>query len=171
MGDFNSSLNLEDSFSGASSISIGMREFKDCVERIDVMDVNSTGPDGFNLVFFKESWNVVGSEVCMAVQEFFRNGKILRELNHTIISLIPKVPTPSGVNDYRSISCCNVLYKCISKIITNRIKDALDDLVDINQSAFVCGRRISDNILLTQELMHDYHRKVGPPRCAFKIDI
>nr|GFA83645.1 hypothetical protein [Tanacetum cinerariifolium] len=37
--------------------------------------------------------------------------------------------------------------------------------------AFVLGRRISDNILITQELMYSYHRNRGPPRCAFKVDI
>nr|XP_043619790.1 putative aldehyde oxidase Art an 7 [Erigeron canadensis] len=51
------------------------------------------------------------------------------------------------------------------------IKEGLHELVSMNQSAFVSGRRISDNILLNQELMHNYHRSSGPPRCAFKIDI
>nr|GEV14472.1 hypothetical protein [Tanacetum cinerariifolium] len=44
------------------------------------------------------------------------------------------------------------------KIIANHIKEDLGDLVSINQSAFVLGPRISNNILLTQELMHNYHR-------------
>ncbi|GKE64823.1 hypothetical protein Tco_1518984 [Tanacetum coccineum] len=57
------------------------------------------------------------------------------------------------------------------KIISNRIKEGLTDLVSLNQSAFVPGRRISDNILLTQELVHNYHHDRGPPRCAFKVDI
>ncbi|GJU56052.1 putative RNA-directed DNA polymerase [Tanacetum coccineum] len=56
------------------------------------------------------------------------------------------------------------------KIITNRMKDGLDDVVSINQSAFIPGQSISDNILLTQELMHNYHLNRGPLRCAFKID-
>ncbi|GJY36059.1 putative reverse transcriptase domain-containing protein [Tanacetum coccineum] len=49
--------------------------------------------------------------------------------------------------------------------------EGLGDIVSINQSAFVPGRRISNNILLTQELMRNYHRRRGPPRCAFKVDI
>ncbi|GJY09974.1 putative RNA-directed DNA polymerase, eukaryota, reverse transcriptase zinc-binding domain protein [Tanacetum coccineum] len=75
------------------------------------------------------------------------------------------------VNDYRPISCCNVLYECISKIITNRIIEGIKEFVSDNQSAFIPGRRISDNILITQERMHNYHRNMGPPRCAFKVDI
>ncbi|GKA25103.1 polypyrimidine tract-binding protein homolog 2 isoform X1 [Tanacetum coccineum] len=59
----------------------------------------------------------------------------------------------------------------IVRFIANRIKGYIGDLVSINQSAFVSGHRISDNILLTQELMRNYHRKRGPPRCAFKVDI
>ncbi|XP_022030706.1 uncharacterized protein LOC110931628 [Helianthus annuus] len=103
--------------------------------------------------------------------DFFDTGNLLRELDHTLIVLIPKVSTPLLVTDFRPIACCNVFYKCISKIIAERIKGALDNIVSINQSAFVPGRKISDNILLTQELMHNYHRDVGPPRCAFKVDI
>nr|GEV03212.1 hypothetical protein [Tanacetum cinerariifolium] len=61
-----------------------------------------------------------------------------------------------------------MLFKCISKIIANRIKHSLKDLISSNQSAFVPGRSISDNILLTQELMHNYHLDRGTPRCAFK---
>ncbi|GJQ97557.1 polypyrimidine tract-binding protein homolog 2 isoform X1 [Tanacetum coccineum] len=41
----------------------------------------------------------------------------------------------------------------------------------LRMSAFIPGRSIADNILLTQELMHNYHLDRGPPRCAFKVDI
>ncbi|GJT54711.1 hypothetical protein Tco_0989765 [Tanacetum coccineum] len=81
------------------------------------------------------------------------------------------VSTPSRINDYRPISCCNVIYKCISKIITSRLKEGLDDVVSDNQSAFVPARSISDNILITQELMHNYNLNRGPPRRAFKVNI
>nr|GEW31422.1 hypothetical protein [Tanacetum cinerariifolium] len=129
------------------------------------------GLDGYTSAFFKKGWDILGQDVCKAVHDFFINGHLLKEINHTFIALIPKVPTPHRVNDYRPISCCNVIYKCISKIITNRIIEGIKEVVSDNQSAFVPGRRISDNILLTQELMYAYHRDIGPPRCDFKIDI
>ena len=84
---------------------------------------------------------------------------------------MPKIQTPLKVSDFRPISYCNVLYKCISKVLTNRIKGALKKLVQINQSAFIPGRLIQDNILLTQEIMKGYNRKNGPKRCSMKIDL
>ncbi|XP_022014976.1 uncharacterized protein LOC110914495 [Helianthus annuus] len=129
------------------------------------------GPDGFTSEFFRKSWSIVGGDVTAAIIDFFQSGRLLQEINHTFLALIPKVSTPGIVTDYRPISCCNVIYKGISKIITNRILEGLKDLISDNQSAFVPGRRISDNIMLTQELMHNYHRQRGPPRCAMKVDI
>ncbi|GKE62913.1 reverse transcriptase domain, reverse transcriptase zinc-binding domain protein, partial [Tanacetum coccineum] len=94
---------------------------------------------------------------------------LLKEINHTFLALIPKVPTPLKVIDFRLISGCNVIYKCISKILTNRIIKGVKEVVSDNQSAFVLGRRISDNILITQELMHNYHQNRGPPRSCYQF--
>ncbi|GJV01910.1 putative RNA-directed DNA polymerase, eukaryota, reverse transcriptase zinc-binding domain protein [Tanacetum coccineum] len=134
-------------------------------------DDKASGPDGFTSAFFKKGWDVVGPDVCNAVKDFFINGKLLKEINHTFLALISKTTTPLKVNDYRPISCCNVLYKCISKIIINRIIEGIKEVVSDNQSTFVPGRSISDNILNMHELMHNYHLDRGPPRCAFKVDI
>nr|GEU60555.1 hypothetical protein [Tanacetum cinerariifolium] len=124
-----------------------------------------------NVSAHEDAWDIVGNDVVNAVGEFFTNDNLLKELNHTVIALILKTKNPSRVNDYRPISCCNVLFKCISKIIANRIKESLKKLISPNQSAFVSGRSISDNISLTQKLMHNYHLDWGFLRCAFKVDI
>nr|GFA29690.1 hypothetical protein [Tanacetum cinerariifolium] len=102
---------------------------------------------------------------------FFKNGKILKEINATVISLVPKIDTPSKVSDFRPIACCNVIYKIISKIISNRLKGILGFLVDVNQCAFIPFIQISDNILISQELMRGYHIDRGFAKCAFKVDI
>ncbi|GKB16285.1 hypothetical protein Tco_0850208, partial [Tanacetum coccineum] len=124
-------------------------------------DDKALGPDGFTSAFVKEAWDVVGTDVTNAIHDFFMNGRLLKYINHTIISLVPKVSTPSRNNELQAISCCKCLFKCISKIISNRIKGNLDDIVSINQFAFVPGQRISDNILLTQELIcFGFHQKM-----------
>ncbi|GKB00420.1 polypyrimidine tract-binding protein homolog 2 isoform X1, partial [Tanacetum coccineum] len=62
----------------------------------------------------------------------------------------------------------NALVKIIAKY---EFKGSLMHLISPNQSAFVPGRSIADNILLTHELMHNYHLDRGVARCAFKVDI
>ncbi|GJS73131.1 RNA-directed DNA polymerase, eukaryota, reverse transcriptase zinc-binding domain protein [Tanacetum coccineum] len=137
----------------------------------DIDDNKAPRPDGFTSKFFKKSWDIVKREICAAIKEFFNNGKLLGKVNATLICLVPKMLTPQKVSDFRPIACCNVIYKCISKILTNKIKLALNHIVDDNQSAFVPGRAITDNILLTQELLKGYNCANGPKRCSFKIDI
>ena len=127
------------------------------------------GPDGYNAKFFQKAW--LGHEVTAAIRNFFKSGKLLSRANATIVALVPKVPNPSKVGDYRPISCCNVVYKCIAKILARRLQSALPDLIDPVQSGFVKGRRIADNIFLTQEIMQGYHRSTSSPKCTMKVDI
>nr|GEV66261.1 hypothetical protein [Tanacetum cinerariifolium] len=61
----------------------------------------------------------------------------------------------------------SVLYKWEA----TRIKKSLQKLVNLNQSAFIEGRLIQDNILITQELLKGYDRRSRPKRCCLKIDI
>lgn len=85
----------------------------------------SSGPDGFGGGFFKNSWNIVGDDICNAVLEFFQTSKLLKQINATTISLIPKVGNPRATSQYRPISCCNIIYKCISKLICSRLSVVL----------------------------------------------
>ncbi|KAL0293606.1 UNVERIFIED_CONTAM: putative mitochondrial protein [Sesamum radiatum] len=98
-------------------------------------------------------------------------GKLLKQINTTLLALIPKVSLPNYVSDYRPISCCNVLYKAITKIIVRRLQLVLHLLIDYSQNAFVPERSISDNILLAQELLAEYNQVRLPQRCTLKVDI
>ena len=126
------------------------------------------GPDGYNAHFFQKTWDITGTAVIDAVKEFFICGELLTEINATLIALIPKVPNPSSMGEFRPIACCNTIYKCISKILAKRLQSTLPILVDQAQSAFIKGRQISDNILLAQDLMKDYHKSSGTARAAVK---
>ncbi|KAL0292611.1 UNVERIFIED_CONTAM: hypothetical protein Scaly_2581800 [Sesamum calycinum] len=96
----------------------------------DINEDSAPGPDGFSSGFFKATWTVTGEDVCRAVMEFFNNGSLLKQLNTTLITLIPKVQLPTKVGDFRPISCCNVVYKIITKIMVKRMQLVLEKLVD-----------------------------------------
>jgi hypothetical protein len=137
---------------------------------IFAMDRNkASGSDGFSAGFFQKAWPVIGVDVSEAILEFFFYGKLLREVNATIITLVSKRKSPSVMGDYRPISCCNLFYKCITKIIANRLLPGLDDIIGYTQGAFIPGRSISENIQLAQELVCNYHREKGAPRCTLKV--
>ncbi|KAL0386038.1 UNVERIFIED_CONTAM: hypothetical protein Sradi_2998100 [Sesamum radiatum] len=110
-------------------------------------------------------------EVTKVVLEFFATGKLLKQVNATLLSLIPKEWSPTMVGEFQPISCCNVLYKVITNITVMRLSVVLDSLISPSQNAFVLGRAISDNILLAQELFTGYNQQHLPPRFALKVDL
>ena len=129
------------------------------------------GSDGFSSLFFKSAWPIIGKDFLTAIHSFFYTSRLEKEVNHTLVSLVPKCPNASKVTDFRPFACCSVIYKTISKILADRMKGYLNFLISLMQSAFIPGRLISDNILMAHELVAGYQRGTGPPRCAFKIDI
>ena len=131
----------------------------------------SPGPDGFPCEFFKTTWSIVAKDFLVAIQSVFRYGFLPKGVNSTILALIPKKTDSLEMKDYRPIACCNVLYKVVSKVIANRLKRILPRVVTENQSAFIKGRLLMENVLLASELVKDYHKDMISPRCVMKNDI
>ncbi|KAL0442038.1 UNVERIFIED_CONTAM: hypothetical protein Sradi_0142700 [Sesamum radiatum] len=96
-----------------------------------ISDNKAPGPNGYTSCFFKKTWNIVGDLVCRAVIDFFRSGRMLRQLNHIIIALVPKSEHSPSVADYRPISCCIVIYKVITKIIADRLSPHWNSLLTV----------------------------------------
>ena len=90
------------------------------------------------------------------VKLVFSSGKIPCGLNHTLITLVPKVASPQDMSLFRPISLCCTLYKVISKILVSRIQPPLQYLISHNQVSFVPSRLISDNIVIAQDVLHKF---------------
>lgn len=114
---------------------------------------------------------MIGEDVVVAIQSFFLKGFLPKGVNSTILALSPKKEEAKMMKDYRPISCCNVLYKVISKILANRLKTILPKCITWNQSAFIKERLLMENVLLAMELVKDYHKEEISTRCVMQIDI
>ncbi|KAK5825741.1 hypothetical protein PVK06_020605 [Gossypium arboreum] len=112
------------------------------------------GIDGLSGNFYKENWEVVGVDIIKLCHEVLRGNTSVECLNETIIVFIPKIKEPIDMTHFRPISLCRVIYKIVAKVLTNRLKDTLSMCISQNQSAFVPGRMIHDNVLIAHELVH-----------------
>lgn len=102
----------------------------------------------------KKYWDIVGNDIVKYVTECLKGYINLSIINTTFIMLISMKPNLSERNHFQPISLCNVIYKFISKLLSNRLKCVIDKLISEIQSAFLKGGLISDNILLAHELFH-----------------
>nr|XP_023874857.1 uncharacterized protein LOC111987377 [Quercus suber] len=130
------------------------------------------GPDGLHAGFFQRFWLVVGESVKAEVKKVFVEKKVPSYLNKTHIALIPKVQGPETIGNYMPIRLCNTVYKIITKIIVARLRPILGELISPFQTAFVSGRRGTDNAIIVQKLIHMISKKNGRVGyMAIKIDL
>lgn len=127
------------------------------------------GPDGFNANFFKRFWPI-GDDVTSVVLEFFQNEKLLREINHKFLTLVPKCEGASSLQQYRPIACCSLVYKFITKILSERLGAVIDHLISPNQLVFIKGRHINEASLLAHELVRNFSNIMGSRACI-KVDL
>ncbi|XP_061375671.1 uncharacterized protein LOC133317799 [Gastrolobium bilobum] len=126
-----------------------------------MMEKFKARPDELSAIFFQSQWGTVGDSVCSLVMDVFNKPEMVRDINGTLICLIPKKESPESIRDFRPISLCNVVYKIITKIIVGRLKDLLPRIVSLNQCSFIKGRQGFDNVIIVQEVIHSMRVKKG----------
>ena len=136
------------------------------------MNPNSApGPDGIGGKFFQVCFDIIQEDLMAAVKSFF-SGKVLpRYMTHACLVLLPKINHPNKLKDYRPVSLSNFTNKIISKILSTRLASILPNIVSDNQSGFVKGRSISENIMLAQEIIHGIKLPKEGKNVVIKLDM
>ena len=131
------------------------------------------GPDGMSAIFFHNYWDIAGPSIINMVLNVLNSNLSMTDINKTNISLIPKTNQPTKMTEFRPISLCNTTYKIISKVLANRLKDILPNIISKNQSAFTPNRLIMNNVLVAFEFMHYLnHKKEGKENyMSIKLDM
>lgn len=133
----------------------------------------SPSPDGMSPGFYQKFWGIVGSDIVQMVRNCFADGVLSTQLTSTNIALVPKKNALQTMADLHLISLCNVVYKVILKVMSNWLKQFLDDIISDTQCAFILGRLMTDNIMVAHEVMHFMKRKTTGKEgwMALKLDM
>ena len=91
--------------------------------------LKASGPNGLPPLFYQKFWPSIGEDVSSAFLSCLNLGSIPPSINRTYITLIPKVKSPNVVSDFHPIALCNVIYKLASKVVANRLKKVLPNII------------------------------------------
>ncbi|PNX93586.1 ribonuclease H, partial [Trifolium pratense] len=120
----------------------------------------------------EEYWHIVGEDVYNLVCQAFASGTFNSCIGETLIALIPKVDYPQNFKEFRPISLCNTIYKLITKVLVNRLRPYLDQIIGPYQSSFLPGRGTCDNAIVLQEVIHSMKKsKKKKGDVVYKIDL
>ncbi|RVW42450.1 Transposon TX1 uncharacterized 149 kDa protein [Vitis vinifera] len=128
------------------------------------------GPDGFTMAFWLFCWDVVKSEILELFREFHLHGTFQRSLNSTFLLLIPKKEGAEDLREFRPISLVGSVYKLLAKVLANRLKSVMGEVISDSQQAFVHGRQILDAVLIANEAL-DSRLKDNVSGLLLKLDI
>lgn len=96
------------------------------------------GSDGTSLEFFQETWDEMADLWVQIFRKMFDDGTLTPRQKHGLIVCVPKILTPRRPPDYRPITLLNADYKILARIIVERMKPLMNDL--LHQSQY-CGRQ------------------------------
>ena len=130
----------------------------------------ASGPDGFNMAFFHHCWRVVENDVMDFFYFFHQHSVFERSLNASFLTLIPKKCNVVNIKDFRPINLVGNVYKLLSKVVANRLRAVLDNLISETQNSYVSGRQIMDSVLIANECL-DSRLKSRLPGVVCKLDI
>lgn len=115
---------------------------------------------------------MVGDDIRHLVKEAFATGTFDTSIAETLVVLIPKGDNPTQFKDFRPISLYNTIYKLVSKVMVNRLRPLLSDIIGPQQSSFLPGRGTFDNTTVLQEIIHSMHKsKKKKGDVVYKMDL
>ena len=126
-------------------------------------------PDGFIMAFFQKCWSVVEKDVMDVFDYFHQHSVFERSMNASFLTLIPKKCNAVNIKDFCPISLVDSVYKLLSKVLANKLRAVLDNLISETQNLFG-GRQILDSVLIANECLES-RLKSRLPSVVCKLDI
>ena len=110
------------------------------------------------------------SNVLGFFREFYLHETYQRSLNSTFLVLIPKKEGAEDLRDFRPISLVGSVYKLLAKVLANRLKLVIGEVISDSHQAFIQGRQILDDVLIASKAL-DSRLKDNTSSLLLKMDI
>ena len=129
--------------------------FNDFVRDLQTVKLTeSPGDDGFTAEFYNCFFDLVSRDLVNSFNTAYNEGELSISQRRGVITLVPKEDSClSDLSNWRPITLLNLDYKITSKVIANRIERFLPRLIHPDQTGFVKGRYIGQNIRLINDIM------------------
>ena len=138
-----------------------LEELKDALASF--ADKKSPGEDGLTKEFYQTFFDLIGKDLLNSYNASFHKGSLSITQKRGSITLIPKGDVNlTNLKNWRPISLLNVDYKLLSKLLAKRMEQILPKLIHTNQTGFISGRYIGQNIRLLSDIMEFSDSKKFP---------
>ena len=127
---------------------------EECYKVLKEMKCNkSPGNDGFTVEFYCTFWPLLGEVLVESLNESYKKRELSISQKQGVITLIEKVgENPLYIQNYRPTTLLNVDYKILSKVLANRIKDVLGEIVHSDQVGYIKDRNIGEAVRLKDDM-------------------
>ena len=129
---------------------------EECLQALKDMSLNKTpGSDGLPVEFYKVFWSNISDHLLNALNYAYHKGQLSVSQKRGVIKLIPKKDAePYYVKNWRPITLLNCDYKIAAKAIANRLKNVIPKIINNDQTGFLKGRFIGENIRLIDGIIN-----------------
>ncbi|KAL9984806.1 hypothetical protein ACROYT_G007141 [Oculina patagonica] len=133
----------------------GIFTLEECKKILESFEDNkSPGEDRFTAEFYKHFFDLIGFDLVQSLNQAFEDGELSISQRRGVITLIPKEDSDLlDIQNWRPITLLNIDYKIASKALAKRIESVLPKLVHLDQTGFMKGRYIGENIRKISDVM------------------
>lgn len=121
----------------------------------DLNHNKSPGSDGLSVEFYQKFWPQLQDHFYNSINHALETGQLSEEQRTGLITLIPKKDLDrTEISNWRPITLLNVDFKIFSKAIAKRLQSCIKEVVHTDQTGFIRGRYIGENLTTIQNIIH-----------------
>ena len=128
----------------------------------------SPGIDGIPVEFYQK-FDYVMDWLHELYGEMLARGEMTQNMRTSVVKLLFKKKDRKDIGNYRPISLLCADYKIIAKVITERMKKVLKQVIDADQQGFIEGGDITGNLMLVKEII-EYCNEEEKEGCMIMMD-